>query len=213
MVMFDQLSTGPHAETKGSFSKDKLVKQLQEELNVAREDMRAIIEEREAMNEELQSANEEVVSSNEELQSINEELETSKEEIESTNEELQTINQELQVRNDQLAEALHFSNSVFSTMREALLVLDNQFRIVKANATFYRLFKTTEEDTEHRMIFDLGDGQWNIPSLRELLQEIIPGNKQFLGFEVEHTFNGVGEKVMVLNARKMVQPTSNEQLI
>ncbi len=196
-----------------SKSKDLRVQKLEQELLVAREDMGAIIEEREAMNEELQSANEEVVSSNEELQSINEELETSKEEIESTNEELQTINQELHARNDQLAELLGFSDAVFATMREALLVLDDHLRIVKANASFYKLFKTTEEKTQHHIIYDLEGGHWDIPKLRELLEDIIPSNQEYSGFEIEHVFPGMGEKIMVLNARRIKQHTSNRQLI
>ncbi len=99
LVLFEEMIVHPAASLT-SISRDKKVKQLEQELMASREEMRGIIEEQEASNEELQSANEEIVSSNEELQSINEELETSKEEVESTNEELLTINQEVQMRND-----------------------------------------------------------------------------------------------------------------
>jgi two-component system CheB/CheR fusion protein len=194
-------------------SKDKRVQQLEHEILAAREDMSAIIEEREAMNEELQSANEEVVSNNEELQSVNEELETSKEEIESTNEELQTINQELQARNDQLSESLQFSDAVMATLRESLLVLDRELRVVRANGKFYNTFKTTEEETENRLIYELGEGQWNIPELKNLLEKIIPGNEEFSGFEVNHVFPLIGEKEMILNARRIEQPRLKEKLI
>ena len=193
--------------------KDKRLLQLEKELMSSREDMSAIIEEREAMNEELQSANEEVVSSNEELQSINEELETSKEEIESTNEELQTINQELKSRNDQLAEAFNFADAIFTTMREALVVLDDECRIVRANRRFYKLFKTTEEETENRLIYEVGNRQWDIPRLRELLETIIPENSEFYNFEVHHVFEDIGEKIMILNARKIEQPAVKKKLI
>src|SRR5258707_1930663 len=152
-------------------TKDRKIETLRKELMAARADMHSFAQDQEAFNEQLQNANEEVVSSNEELQSVNEELETSKEEIEATNEELQTINQELHARNDQLAELLGFSDAVFATMREALLVLDDHLRIVKANASFYKLFKTTEEKTQHHIIYDLEGGHWAIPKLRELLED------------------------------------------
>src|SRR5688572_15901418 len=205
MVMFDQLSTGPHAETKGSFSKDKLVKQLQEELNVAREDMRAILEEQEAANEELQSANEEIVSSNEELQSINEELETSKEEIESTNEELLTINSELIVRNDQLAESQEYTDAVFFTIREAVLILTPELRVRSANPSFLRIFQAPQLEVEGLLLYEINQRQWNIPELMEILQTLNAQGEPITGKEISHDFGPAGKKHLVINARKVVQ--------
>lgn len=200
-------------EVKSSSIKDKRVKQLEAELTALREDMRSIAEAQEAANEELQSANEEIVSSNEELQSINEELETSKEEIESSNEELITINQELQIRNDQLAEMQEYAEAMFTTVRESLLILDKELRVKSANQTFYKTFGVREEETEGRLIYDLGNRQWNIPKLRELLEDIIPNNSQFHGFEVKHNFNSIGEKKMVLNATKVVQKVHGQEVV
>ena len=136
-------------------TKDGKVKQLESELSALREDMRVILEEQEAANEELQSVNEEIVSSNEELQSINEELETSKEELESSNEELITINQELQMRNELLAEVQEYSEAVFTTIRESLIILDKNLRIKNANSTFYKTFGVTEEETEGNLLYEL----------------------------------------------------------
>ena len=136
LVAFEQ--TTPPPETELSAIKDKRVKQLETELAALREDMRSIIESQEAAVEELQSANEEIVSSNEELQSINEELETSKEEVESSNEELITINQELQLRNEQLSETQDYAEAVFSTIREALVILDKNLRVKTANFVFIK---------------------------------------------------------------------------
>jgi two-component system CheB/CheR fusion protein len=189
------------------------MKQLEAELNQLREDMRSIVEEQEAANEELQSVNEEIVSSNEELQSINEELETSKEELESSNEELITINQELQVRNEQLAEMQEYSEVVFSTIRESLLVLDKHLRVKNANTTFYKTFQLTEEEVEGKLLYDLGNKQWNIPRLKELLEDVIPRDQQIADFEVTNTFDNIGEKAMVLNARRMVLKVYGEHLI
>jgi two-component system CheB/CheR fusion protein len=203
----------PVVEVSKNVAKDKRVKQLEEELMQLREDMRIIVEEQEAANEELQSVNEEIVSSNEELQSINEELETSKEELESSNEELLTINQELQMRNEQLAEIQEYSEAVFTTIRESLLILDKSLRIKNANSTFYKTFGVTQEETEGKLLYEVGDKQWDIPRLRELLEEIIPRNWQMDDFEVAHKFKGLGEKVMVLNAKRLVRKLHGEHLI
>lgn len=213
LVIFELVQPSELSAMRSSFTKDKLVKQLQDELNAVKEDMRSIIEEQEASNEELQSANEEIVSSNEELQSINEELETSKEEVESTNEELMTINTELQVRNEQLAEAYEYAEAVFATIREAVIVLDQDLRIKSANRSFYKIFHETPEHTEGMLIYELGNRQWDIPKLRELLEDVVPHNTQFYGYEVEHEFPHIGKKIMVLNARRLVQKIHRQQLI
>jgi PAS domain S-box-containing protein len=186
-------------------ARNKRIKELESELANLREDMRSIIEEQEASNEELQSANEEIISSNEELQSINEELETSKEEIESTNEELLTINQELQVRNDQLSEANQFADDIFGTIREATLVLDTDLRVKSANQAFYRLFQLSEGATERRLIYELGNRQWDIPELRLMLTDIVNSDVQFQGFELTYVSPEVGEKNLSLNARRVVR--------
>jgi two-component system, chemotaxis family, CheB/CheR fusion protein len=213
LVVFEKLTDGVVAEGKPGMSKDKQVKQLQHELDSLKEDMRSILEEQEASLEELQSANEEIVSSNEELQSINEELETSKEEVESTNEELLTINKELQVRNEQLAESYEYSESVFDTIRETVLVLDMDFRVRSANEAFYRVFRAKEEETVGRIIYELGNRQWDIHKLRQLLEEIIPRNSTFNNFEVQHEFPEIGEKIMLLNAKRILQKAHNKHLI
>jgi two-component system, chemotaxis family, CheB/CheR fusion protein len=213
LVVFEKLTDGLVAEGKPGVSKDKLVKQLQHELDSLKEDMRSILEEQEASLEELQSANEEIVSSNEELQSINEELETSKEEVESTNEELMTINKELQVRNEQLAESYEYSEAVFDTIREAVLVLDMDFRVRSANEAFYRIFRANEEETVGRIIYELGNRQWDIHKLRQLLEEIIPKNSTFNGFEVQHEFPEIGKKIILLNAKRIMQKAHNKHLI
>lgn len=213
LILFEETPTPAGKDTKASVLKYKEVKKLQEELKVTKEDMRSLLEEHEAINEELQSANEEIVSSNEELQSINEELETSKEEVESTNEELMTINAELRIRNDQLVESYEYSEAVFFTIREALLVLDAHLRIRTANRSFYKFFQVKPEDTEGMLIYEIGNRQWDIPRFRELLENIIPENSQFQDFEVSHNFPGIGQKIMLLNARKIIQKSHNRELI
>jgi two-component system, chemotaxis family, CheB/CheR fusion protein len=196
-----------------SSAKDRRIKRLEQELAEAQADALSIAQEHEAFAEELQSASEEVVSSNEELQTVNEELETSKEEIESANEELTTTNQELQTRNDLLTESYEYSEAIVSTMHEPMLVLGKDLRVKSANKAFYKKFGVTEEQTEGVLLYDLGNKQWNIPALRELLEDIIPKNSQFYNYEVKHTFLNIGEKVMSLNASRVIQNAHREQLI
>lgn len=196
-----------------SLAKDRRIKKLELELAAAHADALRMSQEHEAFIEELQSANEEVVSSNEELQTVNEELETSKEEIESANEELTTTNQELQTRNDLLNEAYDYSEAVFATIHEPLIVLDKNFRVKVANKTFYKKFNTKAEETEGMLLYDLGNKQWDIPRLRELLEEILPRNTHFHDFEITHTFPNIGEKTMLLNARRIIQKRNQDELI
>ena len=210
----ETLFINPTSGSSGvSIAKDRRIKKLEQELAAARADALAFAQEQEAFTLELQSAHEEVVSSNEELQTVNEELETSKEEIESANEELTTTNQELQTRNDLLNEAYNFSEAVFSTIHEPMIVLDKNLRVKSANKRFYKVYKTNEEDTEGMLLYDLGNRQWNIPRLRELLENILPKNTHFHDFEITHSFPGIGEKTMLLNARRIVQKSNHEELI
>ena len=200
-------------QQKNSIAKDRRIQKLEEELTCARADMGAITHDQETANEELQSANEEIVSSNEELQSLNEELETSKEEIESTNEELTTSNHELQARIQQVEELNNYNEAILSTVHEPVLVLDKDIKIKSANKSFYKTFQVTEAESIGKSLFKLGNSQWNIPKLRELLEEIVPKNNSFYDFEVEHVFPTIGTKVMVLNAHKILQQSIDEELI
>jgi two-component system CheB/CheR fusion protein len=183
--------------------KDRRIEHLEQELEARSEEMRSLIEEQEAANEQLQSANEEILSSNEELQSLNEELETSREEIQASNEELLVINQELTLRNTQLQEARTFAEAIVETVREPLLVLDTGLRVQSANRAFYDFFQTAPAQTEQCLLYELGNGQWDIPALRTLIEEILPTNHAFADYEVDHTFPGIGHKTMLLNARRI----------
>jgi two-component system CheB/CheR fusion protein len=198
---------------KNSIAKDRRIKKLEEELAAARADMGVITHDQEAANEELQSANEEIVSSNEELQSLIEELETSKEEMESTNEELITSNQELLLRIQQVEELNNYNEAILSTVHETVLVLDKDIKIISANKSFYKIFKITEAESIGNSLYKVGNNQFNIPRLRELLEEIVPKNNSFYDYEVEHTFPTIGTKTMVLNVHKILQQRNNEELI
>ena len=102
-------------------------------------------------------------------------------------------------------EAQGLAERIIETVREPLLVLDGSLRIQQANRSFYRAFKVSPQITKNRLLYDLGNGQWNIPRLRTLLEEILPRNNFFNDFEVEHNFPNIGRKVMLLNARQLRQ--------
>jgi two-component system CheB/CheR fusion protein len=96
-----------------------------------------------------------------------------------------------------------YAESIVQTVRQPLIVLDGNLRIVIANAAFYETFRVTAEETEAKFLYALGDGQWNIPALRELLERILPAHTTFEGFEVKHKFPTIGQRIMLLNARQI----------
>jgi two-component system, chemotaxis family, CheB/CheR fusion protein len=201
------------AGTTGKDRRQERVTKLEQKLIEAREYMKTMSEEFETTREELQSANEEILSSNEELQSINEELETSKEELQSTNEELMTINEELLLRNNELRQASDFNKAIVETINEPILVLTPDMKIDLANKAFFELFKTNNDRTEGHYFFEMAEGQWNIPELKEKLSGIIEKHKTFDNCEVTKVFPGIGEKTLLFNAMRMEQPDSKKNRI
>jgi two-component system CheB/CheR fusion protein len=96
-----------------------------------------------------------------------------------------------------------YIKTVVDVVREPVLILDKDLRVMAANDAFYRAFQVERKDTEKRIVYELGNGQWNIPALRKLLEDILPKNTFFKGFEVDHEFPFIGRKVMILNARQI----------
>ncbi len=112
-----------------------------------------------------------------------------------------------------MIEARRYAESIVETVQVALLVLSPELKVQSANKTFYETFCTTPQQTEGRSIFDLGSGQWDIPDLRVMLQEILPKNTSFEDFEVEREFENIGQRTMLLNARRLYRRSSKTQLI
>ena len=110
-------------------------------------------------------------------------------------------------------DSLEFAESIIDTVREPLAILDDQLRVRSANRSFYLAFGVTPEETENRLIYEIGNGQWNIPRLRTLLEEILPENHTFRDFEVDHIFEGIGRRRMLLNARKIWRVGNHSHLI
>ncbi|PSB26771.1 hypothetical protein C7B69_11330 [filamentous cyanobacterium Phorm 46] len=102
-----------------------------------------------------------------------------------------------------LIEAKNYAETIVETVVQPLLVLYLNLRAITANHAFYETFQVTPAQTEHRSIFDLGNGQWNIPGLRSILEAILAENAEFQDIEIEHDFEQIGQRIMVLSARKM----------
>ncbi|MEW6600651.1 MAG: chemotaxis protein CheB [Nitrospirota bacterium] len=103
----------------------------------------------------------------------------------------------------ELVDARDYAESMVMTVREPLLVLDSGLRVVSANQAFYSRFRVSKDDTLNRRIYELGNGQWDIPKLRELLEKILPKKTTLNDFEVEHDFPTIGHKKMLLNAHSI----------
>ena len=112
-----------------------------------------------------------------------------------------------------LEEIESYAQDVVDTVREPLIILDSQLCVHSANRAFYERFHVTTEETENRRIYELGNGQWDIPDLRTLLEDIVPMSSVFEDFELEHDFPIIGKRVMLLNARKLRQGSHRELVV
>jgi PAS domain S-box-containing protein len=101
------------------------------------------------------------------------------------------------------AAARDYAEAIVNSAPNPLLILDGDLRVQRANEAFYKEFKVVPEDSAGRLIYDLGNGQWNIPRLRELLEEILPRHNTFKGFEVRHEFETIGLRTMLLNGQML----------
>ena len=106
-----------------------------------------------------------------------------------------------------------YAQNIVDTVREPLLILDTTLRVRSGNRAFYQTFKVSSEETENRLIYELGNGQWDIPDLRTLLEDIVPKSSVFNDFELEHDFPAIGRRVMLLNARRLQAGHHGELLV
>lgn len=99
--------------------------------------------------------------------------------------------------------ALHYFTTLVEVARESFLILDADLRVISGNPVFYQKFRVEQAQTENVLLYDLGNGQWNIPELKKLLEEILPEKKVIKDYEVKHVFESIGQKTMLLNARQI----------
>lgn len=112
-----------------------------------------------------------------------------------------------------LAKALAYADDIIKTLREPFLVLDSDLKVRTANRSFYETFHVSREKTENCFVYDLGNGQWDIPALRKLLNEVLSHNQSVQNYEVEHKFPELGLKTMLLNARPFPPDSKYPELI
>ena len=126
---------------------------------------------------------------------------------------LEKTRKELEVIKQSADEVSEFAESVINTVREPLISLDQDLRVVSVSRSFYDFFKVNPEETVGQLIYDLGNKQWDIPKLRELLEDILPKKVSFDNYEVEHNFSTIGRRIMLLNARQIKRVWGKERII
>jgi two-component system, cell cycle sensor histidine kinase PleC len=126
--------------------------------------------------------------------------------LEKTRKELESI----KISED---EAREYAESIIDTVREPLIALDQDLRVVSVSRSFYEVFKVKPEETVGQLIYDLGNKQWDIPRLRELLETILPQKTTFDNYEVEHDFTTIGKRIMLLNARQIQRVLGKDRVI
>ncbi len=108
---------------------------------------------------------------------------------------------------------IKFAENIINTVREPLVVLDRYLRVVSASRSFYDTFKVNPEETLGTLLYELGNHQWDIPQLKELLETILPEKTSFENYEMEHDFSTIGKRVMLLNARQIERAFGKEKII
>lgn len=103
----------------------------------------------------------------------------------------------------EMEEAMHYIKTFSDTAREPFLILSSDLKIIGANESFYKNFQVSKTETENKLVYEIGNGQWNIPELKKLLEGILPEKKAFNDFEVSGDFPKIGVKIMLLNARQL----------
>ncbi len=126
---------------------------------------------------------------------------------------LEKSRKELEVTKRSTDEAREYAESIINTVREPLIALDQDLRVVTASRSFYEVFNVTPKETVGKLIYDLGNKQWNIPKLQELLETILPEKTTFDNYEVEHEFSTIGRRIMLLNARQIQRVSGKERII
>jgi len=133
--------------------------------------------------------------------------------IKAYNDLASNYRKELEVTQKSTEEALEYADSIINTVREPLIALDQDLRVITASRSFYETFKVKPEETVGQLIYDLGNNQWDIPKLRELLETILPQKTTFDNYEVEHDFVTIGKRIMLLNARQIHTILGKERII
>lgn len=197
LIIFCKKNVLPAEQNRSS---ENRTEELERQLQQLTGDFKRVTEEQQIYFEELQTTNEELLSSTDELQLINEQLETSAEELHSNNKELSYINFELQDGRDELSSMRNFYESIVKTIREPLIIIDKNLMVKNANPSFYKYFKTCEENTEGFSILEITNGQWNIPQFKDTVLKKLAQNNIVENFKIEFESSAGEKQIMILNA-------------
>lgn len=113
----------------------------------------------------------------------------------------------------EMVEIYAYAEAIIETVRDPLVVLDKNLHVKTVNKAFIDFFQVTQDETIGKYIYDLNGGEWNIPELKKLLEDILPRNSHFNNYEVRHNFDRLGLKIMLLNARRVVLDENKTKLI
>ncbi len=119
----------------------------------------------------------------------------------------------LKLSEQKLQSAHDYAAAIVETVWEPLIVLDGNLRVVTANRAFYQMFKVVTTKVEGQLLDELGNGQWHIAGLKSRLEQILDRNTKFQDFEVTHTFEQIGQKTMLLNARQISNASDNPLIL
>ncbi|HEY1396220.1 hypothetical protein [Roseateles sp.] len=205
------------ARLSGGVAERREIQRLTDELHAAREHnhaqtrvMRAEHARAEASikasEEETQSSHLALRGSGEELETAMEHLQALNETLSATNDELRARNRELKALHDEVTQGRDFADAIIETMSLPLLVLTPDWRVTRANQAFYSAYETTARETLQKALYALGNGQWNIPALRELLETLIPRHTRVRDYEVSAVFPHIGARTVKLNAACVAWP-------
>jgi PAS domain S-box-containing protein len=148
-----------------------------------------------------------------EMEELRTRLDATERRLQEANEILQAQIAERKRAEETFEKAQEYTEGIVETIREPLLVLDSDLRVLSANRSFYDTFEVTPNETIDNLIYDLGNKQWDIPKLRELLETILPQKTTFDNYEVEHDFTTIGRRIMLLNARQIQRVLGKERII
>jgi len=189
------------------------IRQLEEELEQTIQDVNKIIEGQEVFNEAMGIANEKLLKSGEDLQFANEELETSKEELQMGNEELININEELLNTQEMINISRNYTEAIVDTLREPIVVLDNNLRIKNISRAFSKKYTITKEEAEGKLIYEIQNHIFDNVHMRSMLEKILPQKAQLDDYQIQINLQPYGESTMLLNARQVTNDESKEPLI
>ena len=161
----------------------------------------------------LNNTEEELKALIQQLDASNQQLVAGEQQLNALNEQLKANEQELISKEAIAQEAREYAESIIATVRMPLVILDDDLRVLTVNHSFATTFKTSKKTTECKLFNELGNNQWNIPALKTLLKEILPGKSEVKDFEIESDFKKIGKKIMLLNARELKQGKNRKRLI